>query len=81
MSAIAYGIGAALTLDEFALWLNFKDVYWEKQGLESLEAVVIFLSLLAVAIWGRPFLGALARECVRKLRSRLPYQLARHSVS
>src|SRR5215469_6503735 len=24
-----YGVGAALTLDEFALWLNLRDVYWE----------------------------------------------------
>ena len=81
MSAIAYGIGAALTLDEFALWVNFKDVYWEKQGLESLEAVVFFLSLLPVAIWGGPFLAAVARECVRKLRSCDPYQLARDPAS
>ena len=27
-----FGIGTGLTLDEFALWLNLKDVYWEKQG-------------------------------------------------
>src|SRR5262245_20065529 len=26
--AVLYGIGAALTLDEFALWLNLEDVYW-----------------------------------------------------
>src|SRR5271166_6951975 len=28
LMAILYGVGAALTLDEFALWLNLKDVYW-----------------------------------------------------
>ncbi|MEX0784367.1 MAG: hypothetical protein WD557_17130 [Dehalococcoidia bacterium] len=30
--AVLYGIGAALTLDEFALWLQLKDVYWEREG-------------------------------------------------
>ncbi|MGA8803516.1 MAG: hypothetical protein WB866_02400, partial [Solirubrobacterales bacterium] len=29
--AVLFGIGTGLTLDEFALWLNLKDVYWEKQ--------------------------------------------------
>jgi len=28
--AVFFGIGTGLTLDEFALWLNLKDVYWEK---------------------------------------------------
>ena len=39
--AVLFGIGTGLTLDEFALWLNLKDVYWEKQGRESIDAVVI----------------------------------------
>jgi len=26
--AVGFGIGTGLTLDEFALWLNLKDVYW-----------------------------------------------------
>ena len=30
--AIFFGIGAALTLDEFALWLHLKDVYWTGRG-------------------------------------------------
>lgn len=31
---MAFGAGAALTLDEFALWLNLRDVYWEREGRE-----------------------------------------------
>ena len=31
LMAVLFGIGAALTIDEFALWLYLKDVYWEKQ--------------------------------------------------
>ena len=30
--SILYGVGAALTLDEFALWLNLANVYWSPRG-------------------------------------------------
>lgn len=52
--AILYGVGAALTLDEFALWLNLKDVYWARQGRESIDAVVLFGAFLAIVTWGAP---------------------------
>src|SRR5215211_5827894 len=39
--AVFFGIGTGLTLDEFALWLNLKDVYWEKQGRKSIDAVIV----------------------------------------
>ncbi|TMM08642.1 MAG: hypothetical protein E6G05_01170 [Actinobacteria bacterium] len=57
----AYGAGAALTLDEFALWLNLQDVYWAKQGRESIDAVVLFGALLSMGLVGREFLTELAR--------------------
>jgi len=47
--ALGYGMGAALTLDEFALWLNLDAAaYWSKQGRESIDAVVLFGALLAI---------------------------------
>lgn len=49
-SATGYGMASALTLDEFALWLNLQDDYWTKQGRESIDAVVIFGSLLFLAL-------------------------------
>jgi hypothetical protein len=55
VSAIAYGAGAALALDEFALWLNLQDVYWSDKGRQSIDSVVIFISALSVGIWGGPF--------------------------
>ena len=55
LMAILYGVGAALTLDEFALWLNLEDVYWSPQGRTSIDAVILFGSLLAVGAWGAPF--------------------------
>jgi hypothetical protein len=66
LTAIAYGVGAALTLDEFALWLNLQDVYWTGPGRASIDAVGIFASLLSVGIWGGPFLGELTLHVFRR---------------
>ncbi len=53
--ALTYGIGAALTLDEFALWLNLDAMaYWSRQGRESIDAVVLFGAFLAMGTWGAP---------------------------
>ena len=41
--AVLFGIGAALTLDEFALWLRLDDVYWEREGRSSVDAVLVAL--------------------------------------
>ena len=58
-TAAVFGSGAALTLDEFALWLNLEDVYWAKQGRESIDAVVLFGSLLSLSVLGKGFLAEL----------------------
>jgi hypothetical protein len=52
VSAVFFGIGAGLTLDEFALWLNLKDVYWEKQGRRSIDAVIIAAALSGMVLVG-----------------------------
>ena len=65
-TAASFGAAAALTLDEFALWLNLQDVYWAKQGRESVDAVAAFGGLLSIGLWGGPFIRDLARE-FRKL--------------
>src|SRR6202030_4751037 len=62
LMSLLYGAGAALTLDEFALWLNLEDVYWARQGRESIDAIVLFACLLLIAIWGGGFFKAVARE-------------------
>jgi hypothetical protein len=53
--AICFGVGVGLTLDEFALWLNLEDVYWEEKGRQSIDAVVGAGSLLAVTLLGLSF--------------------------
>ena len=55
LTSLVYGSGAALTLDEFALWLNLADDYWTQQGRESIDAVVLFGSLLGLSVIGRGF--------------------------
>jgi len=42
LTAVVFGIGAALTLDEFALWLHLDDVYWSEKGRQSVDAVIVF---------------------------------------
>ena len=36
-----FAIGMGLALDEFALWLELKDVYWEKEGRKSIDAMIL----------------------------------------
>lgn len=64
LTALLFGIGAALTLDEFALWLNLADVYWSPQGRASVRAALFFGSLLSLGFWGGPFLRALTRHAL-----------------
>ncbi|MGC2297907.1 MAG: hypothetical protein WA476_03820 [Acidobacteriaceae bacterium] len=52
--AILYGMGAALTLDEFEFWLNIRDVPWTFSSRVSLDAIILFGVFLAVATWGAP---------------------------
>jgi hypothetical protein len=66
--SLLYGVGAALTLDEFALWLNLADVYWTRQGRASIDAVILFGALLSIGLWGRPFFHALTREAIQLVR-------------
>ncbi len=70
LMALLYGAGAALTLDEFALWLNLRDVYWSREGRASVDAAFLFGGMLSVGIWGGTFLHAVTREAWRRLQGR-----------
>jgi hypothetical protein len=41
IAAAGFGIGAGLTLDEYALWLHLEDVYWAEEGRRSVDAVIV----------------------------------------
>lgn len=63
--AVLFGIGAALTLDEFALWLTLKDVYWAKQGRDSVDAVITAATVVGIFLLGRSFWVDAVREVGR----------------
>jgi len=62
LTSMLYGVAAALTLDEFALWLNLQDVYWQREGRESYEAMALFGGLLCVGVFGGPFFRGIFRR-------------------
>lgn len=67
LMSLLYGVGVALTLDEFALWLNLEEkVYWTRDGRASLDAILLFSAALLIGIWGRNFLKALPGELLRR---------------
>jgi hypothetical protein len=72
LTAILYGAAAALTLDEFALWLHLEDVYWERAGRASIDAVMMFGAFVSAGLWGGPFLRAIGRQLLRPFRRALP---------
>lgn len=45
-----FGVGAALTLDEFALILHLDDVYWTEEGRSSIEATLMGFALAALCL-------------------------------
>ena len=55
--ATLFGVGAALALDEFALWLHLEDVYWSEEGKKSIDAVMIAAVFGLVLLAGTSPLG------------------------
>ena len=72
LMSVSYGVGAALTLDEFSLWLNLDPSdYWSREGRISIDAVILFGGILAVGAWGAPFFrGLQVMWSKRKILSR-----------
>ena len=48
--AFGFGFGAGLVLDEFALLLRLKDVYWSNEGRTSIDAVIVTVALIALLL-------------------------------
>jgi len=51
-SAALFGIGTALVLDEFALILHLRDVYWTSAGRVSIDAVFVAAGITALLLVG-----------------------------
>jgi len=58
VATIAYGIGLALTFDEFGMWLHLGGGYWQRASFDAIIVLAALLALLAYApplgIWRRP---------------------------
>jgi len=68
LMSVSYGVGAALTLDEFALWLNLEpDAYWSSSGRLSIDAVILFGGILCMGAWGAPFFRALQSMWMKRV--------------
>ena len=50
LAAIAFGAGAALVLDEFALVFHLEDVYWEDEGRQSVVATVLGAAVIVLML-------------------------------
>lgn len=51
-AAVSVGVGTSLVLDEFAMILHLKDVYWSDEGRTSVEMVSLAAACLGFALVG-----------------------------
>ena len=56
--AVVFGIGGAFVLDEFALSLYLRDVYWSEEGHGSIDASLLGVLLAALLLVGLSPFGA-----------------------
>ncbi len=69
VSAAGYGCSTALIVDEAALLLDLKDVYWAKQGRTSVDLAVGIIAIGGLAITGGSFWSAAGREIRQAARA------------
>ena len=50
--AIGFGVGTALTLDEFAMIFHLRDVYWSEEGRTSVDAMLMGVALSGLLLVG-----------------------------
>nr|WP_152972656.1 hypothetical protein [Gordonia sp. NB41Y] len=50
--ASGFGIGSALVLDEFALVLHLRDVYWSAEGRTSIDAIFVAFAITVMFVLG-----------------------------
>ncbi len=62
VTAVAYGGGLALIVDEFALLLDLKDVYWAKQGRVSVDLAITTSSVVGSYFAALPVLRKVAHR-------------------
>jgi hypothetical protein len=48
-ATVLYGIGLALTFDEFGMWMHLGGSYWQRASFDAMVVIGGFLSLVVVA--------------------------------
>jgi hypothetical protein len=54
---LAYGVGLALTFDEFGMWVHLGGSYWQRASYDAVVVIAATLGLITVM----PFVGRLRR--------------------
>jgi hypothetical protein len=65
-AAVAFGAANAMIVDELALLLDLEDVYWARDGRESVDAAIAIIAAGGTAVAGMPFWPH-ARRALRSL--------------
>jgi hypothetical protein len=61
-TALTYGAGLALIVDEFALLLDLQDVYWKKQGRISVDLGIGLVAVGGTILSAVPIIARLVRD-------------------
>jgi hypothetical protein len=64
--AVSYGSGLALIVDEFALLLDLRDVYWAKQGRISIDIAIGGIAIAGSYFAALPVLRRLRRDLLQR---------------
>jgi hypothetical protein len=62
LAAIGYGIGLALTFDEFGMWLHLGGSYWQRASFDAITVVATVLALIGYTPWS--YLAKLQRQWI-----------------
>ncbi len=65
LTAATYGSGSALIVDELALLIDLQDVYWAKEGRESVDAAIGAIAVGGIYLAAAPFWHGAAHEVAR----------------
>ena len=79
-TAVTYGVGLALIVDEFALLLDLQDVYWAKQGRISVDVAIGGIAAAGSVFAALPVLRKVARR-LRERGKETESQPAAHSAA
>ena len=67
---LAYGVGSALVIDEFALLIDLRDVYWSNEGRSSVDAALLVIAALGAYLSAATFWRRATTEIRHSLRRR-----------